>query len=60
MPFSLKSGAAQLVPGFNIANEDSRPNVRKDGADMVFIVKSYRQRTVANGNIAHNLAEMNY
>lgn len=29
-------GAATLVPGVNTAAEDSRPNVRKDGLEMVF------------------------
>ena len=32
------------------------PDVRKiNVADLVFIVKSYQQRAVANGNITHNL-----
>ncbi|HLF76619.1 MAG TPA: hypothetical protein VJB57_03940 [Dehalococcoidia bacterium] len=29
-------GAATLVPGMNTAADDSRPNVRKDGLEMVF------------------------
>jgi hypothetical protein len=29
-------GAAELVPGLNTAADDSRPNVRKDGREIVF------------------------
>jgi Tol biopolymer transport system component len=34
--FSVDFGAAQLAPGLNTAGEDSRPNVRKDGLEVVF------------------------
>ncbi len=34
--FSLNFGAAQLAPGLNTASDDSRPNVRKDGREIVF------------------------
>ena len=34
--FSLNFGTAQLAPGLNTANDDSRPNVRKDGREVVF------------------------
>jgi Tol biopolymer transport system component len=34
--FSVDFGAAQLAPGLNTASEDSRPNVRKDGLEVVF------------------------
>jgi Tol biopolymer transport system component len=34
--FSVDFGAAQLAPGLNTADEDSRPNVRKDGLEVVF------------------------
>lgn len=34
--FSVEFGPAQLAPGLNTANEDTRPNVRKDGLEVVF------------------------
>lgn len=34
--YSVDFGAAQLAPGLNSASEDSRPNVRKDGLEIVF------------------------
>jgi WD40-like Beta Propeller Repeat len=34
--FSLNFGAAQLAPGLNTASDDSRPNVSKDGREIVF------------------------
>jgi hypothetical protein len=34
--FSMNSSAAQLVPGVNTASDDFRPNVRKDGREIVF------------------------
>jgi Tol biopolymer transport system component len=34
--FSLNFGPAQLAPGLNTASDDSRPNVRKDGREIVF------------------------
>jgi WD40-like Beta Propeller Repeat len=34
--FSVDFGEAQLAPGLNTASEDSRPNVRKDGLEVVF------------------------
>lgn len=34
--FSLDWGVAQLAPGLNTAAEDSRPNVRRDGREIVF------------------------
>ncbi|HKY27071.1 MAG TPA: hypothetical protein VJM12_03915 [Pyrinomonadaceae bacterium] len=34
--FSVDFGLAQLAPGLNTASEDSRPNVRKDGREIVF------------------------
>jgi Tol biopolymer transport system component len=34
--FSLNFGAAQLAPGLNTASDDVRPNVRKDGREIVF------------------------
>lgn len=34
--FSLDFGLAQLAPGLNTASDDSRPNVRKDGLEIVF------------------------
>ena len=34
--FSLNFGAAQLAPGLNTASDDFRPNVRKDGREIVF------------------------
>jgi WD40-like Beta Propeller Repeat len=34
--FSLNFGPAQLAPGLNTAVDDSRPNVRKDGREIVF------------------------
>ena len=34
--FSLNFGAAQLAPGLNSASDDFRPNVRKDGREIVF------------------------
>ncbi len=34
--FSVDFGPAQLAPGLNTAVEDSRPNVRKDGREIVF------------------------
>jgi hypothetical protein len=34
--FSLNFGPAQLAPGLNTASDDSRPNVRKDGREVVF------------------------
>jgi Tol biopolymer transport system component len=34
--FSVDFGAPQLAPGLNTASEDSRPNVRKDGLEVVF------------------------
>jgi WD40-like Beta Propeller Repeat len=34
--FSLNFGLAQLAPGLNTSSEDSRPNVRKDGREVVF------------------------
>jgi Tol biopolymer transport system component len=34
--FSVDLGPAQLVPGLNTAAEDSRPNVRHDGREIVF------------------------
>jgi Tol biopolymer transport system component len=34
--FSVAFGPAQLAPGLNTANEDTRPNVRKDGLEVVF------------------------
>ena len=34
--FSLNFGPAQLSPGLNTASDDSRPNVRKDGREVVF------------------------
>ena len=33
---SVEFGPAQLAPGLNTANEDTRPNVRKDGLEVVF------------------------
>ncbi|HEX6580897.1 MAG TPA: hypothetical protein VF195_08495 [Actinomycetota bacterium] len=33
---SVDFGPAQLAPGLNTANEDARPNVRKDGLEVVF------------------------
>src|SRR6266545_181696 len=34
--FSLNFGAAELAPGLNTASDDFRPNVRKDGREIVF------------------------
>jgi Tol biopolymer transport system component len=34
--FSLNFGEAQLAPGLNTASDDFRPNVRKDGREIVF------------------------
>ena len=34
--FSFNFGPAQLAPGLNTASEDSRPNVRHDGREVVF------------------------
>lgn len=34
--FSLDFGLAQLAPALNTAADDSRPNVRKDGREIVF------------------------
>lgn len=34
--FSLNYGPAQLAPGLNTAFDDHRPNVRKDGREIVF------------------------
>lgn len=34
--FSVEFGTAQLAPGINTATDDSRPNVRKDGREIVF------------------------
>jgi Tol biopolymer transport system component len=34
--YSLNFGAAQLAPGLNTASDDFRPNVRKDGREIVF------------------------
>jgi Tol biopolymer transport system component len=34
--FSMNFGPAQLAPGLNTASDDSRPNVRKDGREIVF------------------------
>ena len=34
--FSTNSGAPQLAPGLNTVFDDSRPNVRKDGREIVF------------------------
>lgn len=34
--FSLNFGPAQLAPGLNTASNDFRPNVRKDGLEIVF------------------------
>jgi len=34
--FSVDFGLAQLAPGLNTASDDSRPNVRKDGREIVF------------------------
>jgi hypothetical protein len=34
--FSVDFGPAQLVPGLNTASDDSRPNVRHDGREIVF------------------------
>lgn len=34
--FSSDFGPAQLVPGLNTESEDSRPNVRSDGREIVF------------------------
>lgn len=34
--FSVDFGPAELAPGVNTASEDSRPNVRKDGREIVF------------------------
>ena len=34
--FSVDFGAAQLAPGLNTMNDDTRPNVRKDGLEVVF------------------------
>jgi hypothetical protein len=34
--FSVEFGPAQLAPGLNTANEDTRPNVGKDGLEVVF------------------------
>jgi Tol biopolymer transport system component len=34
--FSVEFGAAQLAPGLNTASDDTRPNVRKDGLEVVF------------------------
>jgi hypothetical protein len=34
--FSLNFGPAQLAPVLNTASDDSRPNVRKDGREIVF------------------------
>lgn len=33
---SVEFGTAQLAPGLNTATDDSRPNVRKDGREIVF------------------------
>jgi len=33
---SVDFGEAQLAPGLNTASDDSRPNVRKDGLEVVF------------------------
>ncbi|MGI8998065.1 MAG: TolB family protein [Pyrinomonadaceae bacterium] len=34
--FSVNFGPAQLAPGLNTASDDSRPNVRHDGREIVF------------------------
>jgi hypothetical protein len=34
--YSKNSGAEQLAPGLNTASDDFRPNVRKDGREIVF------------------------
>lgn len=34
--FSVNFGAAQLAPSLNTASEDTRPNVRNDGREIVF------------------------
>jgi len=34
--FSLAFGPAQLAPNLNTASDDSRPNVRHDGREIVF------------------------
>ena len=34
--FSVDFGVAQLAPGLNTGSDDSRPNVRKDGREIVF------------------------
>jgi hypothetical protein len=34
--FSLNFGPARLAPGLNTDSDDSRPNVRKDGREIVF------------------------
>ena len=34
--YSVDFGAAQLAQGLNTASEDTRPNVRKDGLEVVF------------------------
>ncbi len=34
--FSLNFGPAQLAPGLNTTSDDSRPNVRHDGREIVF------------------------
>ncbi len=47
--FSVDSGAAQPAPGLNTAFNDVRPNVRKDGLEIVF--DSTRPGTVGQDDI---------
>ncbi|MGI8789198.1 MAG: FG-GAP-like repeat-containing protein [Pyrinomonadaceae bacterium] len=47
--YSVDFGAAQLAPNLNTASDDSRPNVRKDGHEIVF--DSNRAGTLGGNDI---------
>lgn len=47
--YSVDFGPAQLAPSINTASEDSRPNVRKDGREIVF--DSNRPGTLGGNDI---------
>jgi hypothetical protein len=47
--FSINFGPAQLAPGLNTASDDSRPNVRKYGREVVF--DSNRPGTLGGADI---------
>lgn len=53
--FSVNFGPAQLAPGLNTASDDSRPNVRHDGREIVF--DSNRPGTLGGPDIFTALRE---